>query len=139
MARNRPKDLPATPHEAHIRGKIEKLRALRLEDITARQAAGTWGEMSVWEITHQPTGEIFIPLWKGRTAPELAGLPGKRTAAKWAAEHQLLTNWLLRHRLAGFEVAMIAWDLSEAEARRTQQARIAACQADGRIVTNLSV
>ena len=34
--------------------KIAKLRDLRLADDAARREAGTWGEMSVGEIAHEP-------------------------------------------------------------------------------------
>jgi hypothetical protein len=138
MAQSRRESVARNTGEAGVRSKIEKLRALRLEDMAARQAAGTWGEMSVWEVTHRPTGEILVQLWKGRTEPDLAKLPGKRTAAKWAAEQQQLVDWLMKHKRAGFELAMIAWDLSEAEARKTQQARIAEHRSGGRAVANLA-
>ena len=125
MARNSRSGRTATPAEIGDRSKIEKLRALRLSDEAARQAAGTWGEMSVGEITHRPTGEVFVHIWKGREAPDLEKLPGKRTTAKRADEHAQLTEWLLKHKLEGFEVTVLAWNLSEAEASRRQQAQVA--------------
>ena len=120
MARNSRSGRTATPAEIGDRSKIEKLRALRLSDEAARQAAGTWGEMSVGEITHRPTGEVFVYSWKGREAPDLEKLPGKRTTAKRADEHAQLTEWLLKHKLEGFEVTLLAWNLSEAEASKRQ-------------------
>lgn len=135
MARNR-REAPASKDQANMRSKIDKLRTLRLEDVAARQAAGIWGEISVWDIKHQPTGDVFVQLWKGRSAPDLLKLPAKRVAAKWAIEHQQLAEWLMRHKLAGFEPVLVAWDLSEPEARRVQQARIAEHRAGGRGVAN---
>jgi hypothetical protein len=136
MARNSRSGRTTTPTEVGQRSKIEKLRALRLSDEAARQAAGTWGEMSVGEITHRPTGEVFVYTWKGREAPDLEKLPGKRTTVKRADEHAQLTEWLLKHKMEGFEITLLAWNLSEAEAARLQQARLAQQTAAGLAVIN---
>jgi hypothetical protein len=136
MARNSRSGRTTTPTEVGQRSKIEKLRALRLSDEAARQAAGTWGEMSVGEITHQPTGEVFVYSWKGREAPDLEKLPGKRTTVKRADEHAQLTEWLLKHKMEGFEITLLAWNLSEAEAAKLQQARVAEQTAAGLAVVN---
>jgi hypothetical protein len=136
MARNSRSGRTTTPTEVGQRSKIEKLRALRLSDEAARQAAGTWGEMSVGEITHRPTGEVFVYSWKGREAPDLEKLPGKRTTVKRADEHAQLTEWLLKHKMEGFEITLLAWNLSEAEAARLQQARLAQQTAAGLAVIN---
>jgi hypothetical protein len=136
MARNSRSGRTTTPTEVGQRSKIEKLRALRLSDEAARQAAGTWGEMSVGEITHRPTGEVFVYSWKGREAPDLEKLPGKRTTVKRADEHAQLTEWLLKHKMEGFEVTLLAWNLSEAEAAKLQQARLAEQTAAGLSVVN---
>lgn len=136
MARNSRSGRTTTPIEVSQRSKIDKLRALRLNDEAARQAAGTWGEMSVGEITHQPSGEIFVYSWKGREAPDLEKLPGKRTTVKRADEHTQLTEWLLKHKMVGFEITLLAWNLSEAEAARLQQARLAEHVAAGLPVVN---
>lgn len=136
MARNSRSGRTTTPVEAGQRSKIDKLRALRLNDEAARQAAGTWGEMSLGEITHRPTGEVFLYVWKGRTPPEIEKLPGKRATVKRADEHTLLTEWLLKHKMVGFEVTLLAWSLSEAEAARLQQVRLAEQSAAGLTVIN---
>jgi len=136
MARNSRSGRTTTPTEVGQRSKIEKLRALRLSDEAARQAAGTWGEMSVGEITHRPTGEVFVYTWKGREAPDLEKLPGKRTTVKRAGEHAQLTEWLLKHKMEGFEITLLAWNLSEAEAAKLQQARLAEQTAAGLSVVN---
>ena len=136
MARNSRSGRTTTPIEVSQRSKIDKLRALRLNDEAARQAAGTWGEMSVGEITHRPSGEVFVYSWKGREAPDLEKLPGKRTTVKRADEHTQLTEWLLKHKMVGFEITLLAWNLSEAEAARLQQARLAEHVAAGLPVVN---
>src|SRR6266850_1350728 len=136
MARNSRSGRTTTPIEVSQRSKIDKLRALRLNDEAARQAAGTWGEMSVGEITHRPSGEVFVYSWKGREAPDLEKLPGKRTTVKRADEHTQLTEWLLKHKMVGFEITLLAWNLSEAEAARLQQARLAEHVAVGLPVVN---
>jgi hypothetical protein len=136
MARNARSGRTTTPGEAEGRNKIEKLRALRLSDEAARQAAGTWGDMSVGEIVHKPSGEIFVYSWKGRELPDLQKLLGKRTTVKRADEHAQLTEWLLKHKVEGFEIVLLAWNLSEAEAARRQQARLAERQATGSPIAN---
>ncbi|QEX24592.1 hypothetical protein FRZ61_45330 [Hypericibacter adhaerens] len=136
MARNSRSGRTASPAEADQRSKIDRLRALRLNDEAARQAAGIWGEMSIGEITHRPTGEVFIYAWKGREAPDLVTLPGKRTTVKRAAEHVQLVEWLLKHEMEGFEITLLAWSLSETEAARQQQARLAEHRAAGVAVVN---
>jgi hypothetical protein len=119
------------PAEADERSKIDRLRALRLNDEAARQAAGTWGDMSVGEITHRPTEEVFVYSWKGREAPDLETLPSKRATVKRAAEQAQLVEWLLKHEMEGFEVTLLGWNLSEAEAARRQQTRLAEHRAAG--------
>lgn len=136
MARNSRTGRAATPTEAGERSKIDRLRSLRLSDEAARQAAGTWGEMSVGEITHRPTGEVFVYSWKGREAPDLGTLPGRRVTVKRAAEHAQLVEWLLKHEMEGFDVTLLAWSLSEAEAARRQQARLAERRTAGIAVVN---
>jgi hypothetical protein len=136
MARNSRTGRMTTPAETGERNKIEKLRALRLSDEAARQAAGTWGDMSLGEIVHKLSGEIFVYSWKGREVPDLLKLPGKRTIVKRADEHAHLVEWLLKHKMEGFEITLLAWNLSEAEAARRQQARLAQHQAAGIPVVN---
>lgn len=139
MGRGRREPFATNRGDADTRSKIDKLRAQRLEDMAARQAAGTWGQFSVWEVTHGPTGEVFIQLWKGRTAPDLLKLPARRTPAKWAIEHQQLMDWLAKNKLVGFQLSLVGWDLSESEARRVQQTRIAEHRAEARMVANVAV
>lgn len=127
----------AASDAAGLRDKIDRLRALRLSNEAARQAAGTWGEMSVGEILHEPSGEIFVHSWKGRALPELEKLPGKRPTAKNADQHNRLVAWLLGHKMIGFELRLLGWTLSDVEAQRMRQARIAERRANGCAVMNM--
>lgn len=137
MARKDRSTKPTGPDTAQIRDKIERLRALRLSDEAARQAAGTWGEMSVGEILHRPSGEVFIYSWKGRALPELEKLPAKRPSVKDADQHNRLVAWMTGHKMVGFELTLLGWTLSEAEVLRMREALIAERQAKGRVVVNL--
>jgi hypothetical protein len=136
MARHQRQAKSANAGRIDTNDKIERLRALRLSDEAARQAAGTWGEMTVGEIAHKGSGEVFVYSWKGRQQPDLEKLPAKRPIAKRAAEHACLVDWLLAHKMTGFETTLIGWNLSEAEAARLQAARIAERRAEGGSVKN---
>lgn len=116
--------------------KTAKLRELRLADDAARRAAGTWGDMSVGEIAHEPTGEIFVLSWKGSKEPDLARLSRSRLPDLSVAEHERLQAWLVHHRVPIFERSLIAWNLSRAEAKRLKQARIDERKAGGSRVVN---
>ncbi len=120
-----------------MRDKIERLRALRLNDEAARQAAGTWGEMSVGEIRHRPSGEVFLYVWKGRALPELEKLPGKRPSMKDAPQHNRLVAWMMGHKMSGFEMTLIGWTLSEAAAQALREKRGAELEAKGSTVIGL--
>lgn len=136
MGRHQRQAKSALASQAEARGKIERLKALRLNDEAARQAAGTWGEMTVGEIVHTPSGEVFVYSWKGRQQPDLEKLPARRPTAKNAAEHASLVAWLVGHKMAGFEFTLIGWNLSEIEAARLKQARIAEHRDAGRAIKN---
>ena len=136
MGRHQRQAKSAGAHEAEARGKIERLKALRLNDEAARQAAGIWGEMTVGEIAHAPSGEVFVYSWKGRQQPDLEKLPARRPTAKNAVEHGSLVAWLQEHKMAGFEFTLLGWNLSEIEAARMKQARIAEHRQAGRAIRN---
>ena len=116
--------------------KIAKLRDLRLAAVAARREAGTWGEMSVGEIAHEPTGEVFVLSWKGQKEPDLARLHRTRLPELSIAEHERLQAWLVHHRVPVFQRSLIGWSLSRAEAKRIKQARIAEHKASGSHVIN---
>lgn len=118
------------------KAKVAKLRELRLADAAVRRAAGTWGEISVGEIAHEPTGEVFVLSWKGPKEPDLAKLQRSRSPELSLAEHECLLAWLDHHRIPVFQRSVIGWGLSRAEAKRVKQARIAEHKASGCHVVN---
>jgi hypothetical protein len=118
------------------KAKTARLRELRLADDAARREAGTWGEMSVGEIAHEPTGEVFVLSWKGSKEPDLARLHRTRLPELSIAEHERLQAWLVHHRVPIFQRSLIGWNLSRAEAKRLKQARIDERRAGGSHVVN---
>lgn len=118
------------------KAKMTRLRELRLADDSARREAGTWGEMSVGEITHEPSGEVFVIAWKGSKEPDLERLHRTRLPDLSLDEHARLQAWLVHHRNPVFQRSLIGWKLSRAEARRIKDARIAERKAGGSRVVN---
>lgn len=118
------------------KAKTARLRQLRLADDTARREAGTWGDMSVGEITHEPSGEVFVIAWKGDKEPDLARLHRSRLPDLSLDEHARLQAWLVHHRVPIFQRSLIGWRLSRAEARRVKAERIAERKAGGSHVVN---
>ncbi len=116
--------------------KIAKLRELRLVDDAARRAAGTWGDMSVGEIAHEPTGEVFVLSWKGREMPDLVRIRRSRLPELSLVEHERLQAWLDRNDMPDFKPSLVGWSLSRVEAKRAKQARIAEHKASGCHVIN---
>jgi len=130
--------LTSPPRKAtdHEQAKTAKLRELRLADDAARREAGTWGEMSVGEIAHEPTGEVFVLSWKGSREPDLTRLHRRRLPELSIGEHERLQVWLVHHRMPVFRRSLLGWNLSPAEAKRLKQARIDQHKADGVHVVN---
>lgn len=118
------------------KAKVAKLRDLRLADDASRREAGTWGEMSVGEIAHEPTGEVFVLYWKGQKEPDLAKLQRTRFPELSIAEHERLQAWLDHHRMPVFQRSVVGWSLSRAEAKRLKRTRIAEHKASGFHVIN---
>lgn len=118
------------------KAKIANLRKLRLADDAARHAAGTWGEMSVGEIAHEPTGEVFVISWKGNKTPDLERLRRSRLPELSIEEHQRLQAWLDRHDMPDLKQSLVGWSMSRIEAKRAKQARIAEHKAGGNSVIN---
>lgn len=116
--------------------KIAKLRDLRLARDSARREAGTWGDMSVGEIAHEPTGEVFVLSWKGHKSPDLETAHRSRVSDLSVAEQERLRDWLARHHMPDFKQSLIGWSLSRVEARRAKQARIEELRASGHDVIN---
>src|SRR6266436_2323671 len=124
------------PSDNDDQKKLVRLRDQRLAAQAVREAAGTWGEFSVGEITHVPTGAVFVHCWKGRQEPDLTKIHEARGQDRTPDEHQRMTVWLLQHRSKGFEHTLLGWNLSVAEANRIKLARIAELIASGRRVIN---
>ena len=124
------------PTENEDQKKLARLRDQRLAAQAVREAAGTWGEISVGEITHLPTGAVFVHCWKGRQEPDLKKIHETRGQDRRPDEHQRMMAWLSQHRSKGFEQTLLGWNLSLAEANRVKMARIAEHLASGRHVVN---
>src|SRR5262249_35129996 len=116
--------------------KIAKLREQRLASDAARREAGTWGDMSVAEIVHELSGEVFVLSWRGRTEPDLMRLKLMRSAEISVSEHKRFQEWLTRRAHVNLTRSLVGWNLSRAEARRIKEARIAEHKASGHHVVN---
>jgi len=115
---------------------MERLKALRLAREAASREAGTWGELSVGEIVHEPSGAVFVHHWRGRDMLPLGPMLTKRPVDLTIDEHRTVAEWLKRHRMTGFEQTLLGWDLSAEEAKRQREARLAALRAAGTTVIN---
>lgn len=116
--------------------RIRKLRALRLADEAARRAAGTWGEMSFGEFTHDATDARFVMVTRGRNEPNLAARVKARPPYMSPEEHAALSEWVGRHGPAGYSYIVLGLNLSQAEARRALMARVQTQHDAGRLVIN---
>jgi hypothetical protein len=116
--------------------KIAKLREQRLASDAARREAGTWGDLSVGEIVHGLSGEVFVLSWRGRMEPDLMRLKRTRSSEISVSEHERLQEWLTRRAHMSLTRSLVGWNLSRAEARRVKEARIAEHKATGRHVVN---
>jgi hypothetical protein len=129
---------PSPPRKAIVDEdvKMAKLRQLRLADDAARQAAGTFGDMSVIEILHEPSGEVFVLSWKGSKLPDLARLNRIRAPGLTFDEHERLQAWLTDLQLPFVKQTLIGWNMSVVEATRAKQARIDERKAGGLRIVN---
>jgi hypothetical protein len=137
MGRNSPQPKSPNQVQADAEKKTARLRDMRLANEAASREAGTWGDMSVGEITRDATGEVFVYHWKGNQSFDPTLMPVKRLTAVTADEHQSLVTWLLKYRQVGFHHAILAWNLSAAEAQRVKQDRIAELKAAGQVTINI--
>lgn len=124
------------PQHQSSDGKADRLRALRLEREASRREAGTWGEMTVGEILHQPSRSVFMQVWKGQRRPDPFEEGGARRAGASTAAWSAMLAWVEERNSPDFSQHIVAWDLSAAEARKVLEARIAEHQAAGYTVTN---
>jgi hypothetical protein len=136
MGKSLYRPMPSRKAVVDEKAKIAKLRDLRLARDSARREAGTWGDVSVGEITHEPSGEVFVLSWKGEKSPDLETAHRSRLSELSIAEQERLRDWLARHHVPDFKQSLIGWSLSRGEARRAKQARIEELRASGHDVIN---
>jgi hypothetical protein len=127
---------PTTAPTASEDDKIARLRQMRLANDSAKREAGTWGEMSVIEIAHEPSGEMFVLSWKGTRMPDLARLARLRPPGLPLDEHERLQAWLTERDAEDLKQSLVGWNLSAAAAKQAKETRIAAGKAGGRRVVN---
>ena len=120
--------------KATVDDRSAKLRALRLAHEADRREAGAWGDLSVREVKHEPSGEVFVHYWKGKAAPKFQ--KPARAPGLTAAEHAAYCDWVSRHAADEFRQSAVAWNLSKAEALRIKQERLAAHAAANLTVIN---
>ena len=116
--------------------KVAKLRELRLARDAASREAGTQGDISVGQLMHEPTGDVFVLMWKGQIWPDLATLHRSRLPLLSIAERGRLQDWLAGRDEAEFKQSFVSWNMSRGAAKRAWQLRIAELRANGRGVLN---
>jgi hypothetical protein len=136
MANSPYRRMPSRNAAASENAKIARLRDQRIAREAALREAGTWGEMSVGEIVHEPTGDVFVISWKGNKPPDLARLLRIRLPDLTLPEHERLQDWLSLYDEPEFRQSLIGWSLSRVEAKRAKEERIAQHRASGRRVVN---
>ena len=126
------KQAPETAEAA----KTRKLRELREADEARRRAQGTWGAYSVAEISHPESKSVFLLRCRGRDAPDLAKEAKTRSALVSPDDHQALVAWIAKRPFADFRSRLVAWNLSDAEAKRILKTRIDEARTGGMSVVN---
>ncbi|HEY7608268.1 MAG TPA: hypothetical protein VIF14_03475 [Alphaproteobacteria bacterium] len=116
--------------------KTRKLRELREADEAQRRAQGIWGNFSVAEISHPESNAVFVLRCRGRDAPEIAKEVRTRSALISPEDHQAFTEWVARRPYVEFRSRLVAWNLSDAEAKRVHRTRIDQARAGGAAVVN---
>ena len=116
--------------------KTRKLKELREADEAQRRAQGTWGAYSVAEISHAESKSVFVLRCRGRDAPDLAKEAKSRSALVSPEDHQALVAWIAKRPFADFRSRLVAWNLSDAEAKRILKSRIEEARAGGLGVVN---
>jgi hypothetical protein len=126
----------AKPVESAEAAKTRKLRELREADEAQRRSQGIWGTYSVAEISHPASKSVFLLRCRGRDAPDLAKEARTRSALVPPEDHQALVDWIAKRPFADFRSRLVAWNLSESEAKRLHKSRIAEARAGGMSVVN---
>ena len=116
--------------------KTRKLRELREADEAKRRAEGIWGALSVGEFVHTASNSVFVLRCRGRDAPDPAKEAKTRSPLVAAEDHKALVEWLGQRKPEEFTSRLVAWNLSDQEAKRVWQARIDENRARGATVVN---
>jgi hypothetical protein len=124
---------PQVPAEV---AKTQRLRELRQADEAERRSRGVWGTASVGEIQHAASKSAFVLCYRGREAPDPAKQVQIRSSLVSSADQNALIEWLGRWPLAEFNSRIVAWSLSNAEAKRIRVARIEEMRAVGTDIVN---
>ena len=124
------------PQESAEAAKTRKLRELREANEAARRAKGLWGLLGVGEIEHPTSKTVFVMCVRGRDAPDPAKHVRARSPLVPADDYPALVEWLNRRPLAEYRSRLVAWDLSDQEAKRIRTERIDAVRAAGSEVIN---
>lgn len=111
------------------------LRDRRRADEAARRAAGTWGDLSVGEVTHRASGSVYIQVWKGAKRPEITAATA-RAAGVPAEDWPAIESWLKAVNPADLHHSIVAWTVSKAEAARLKAKRMVENSAAGVLVIN---
>ena len=124
------------PPESAEAAKTRKLRELREADEAQRRAQGIWGAYSVAEIAHPDSKSIFVLRCRGRDTPDLVKEARTRSALVSLEDHQALLAWIAKRPFADFRARLVAWRLSDAEAKRIYKSHIENARAAGTSVVN---
>jgi|SRR6185295_3717443 len=123
--------------ESSEAAKTRKLRELREADEAQRRAQGIWGAYSVAEIAHPASKSAFVLRCRGRDAPDLAKEARVRSTLVSPEDHQALLAWIEKRPFADFHSRLVAWNLSDAEAKRIYKTHIESARAGGTTVINV--
>jgi len=124
------------PTESAAASKTRKLRELREADEAKRRAEGIWGALSVGEILHPASNSVFVLRCRGRDAPDLAKEAKTRSPLVAAEDHKALVTWLGQRPFTDFTARLVAWNLSDQEAKRVWQSHIDDSRARGVTIVN---
>ncbi|MGH7003630.1 MAG: hypothetical protein ACREIP_06750, partial [Alphaproteobacteria bacterium] len=93
----------------------------------------------VGEIVHTNSNSVFVLRCRGREAPDPAKEAKTRSPLVAAEDHKALVEWLGQRPLAEFRSRLVAWNLSDQEAKRIRLSRIDENRASGLQVVNPAV
>jgi len=118
------------------RANTERLRALRLAAEATRKEAGIFGDRTVGEILHPPTGTVYVHVWRGARRPDPLVAPSPQSAAVPASDWAALAAWAATDQLDTFLRRTVSVNLSSPEAVKVKAARISELRASSQKVVN---